>query len=84
MTTFPLSRRRICPGLPAAERELWLAISRLLWAFKFEALPNEPISLEEYEGLSGRTPLPYRLRLVPRHNNLAGILQAADEVKMTW
>ncbi|KAF8910457.1 cytochrome P450 [Gymnopilus junonius] len=76
--------RRICPGLPAAERELWLAISRLLWAYKFEALPDEPISLDEYEGLSGRTPLPYRLKLVPRIDNLDIVLQAADEVKITW
>ncbi|RDB24674.1 hypothetical protein Hypma_008235 [Hypsizygus marmoreus] len=39
--------RRICPGLPVAERELWLAISRLLWSFTFHALPEEPISLED-------------------------------------
>ncbi|RDB24652.1 hypothetical protein Hypma_008227 [Hypsizygus marmoreus] len=50
--------RRICPGLPVAERELWLAISRLLWSFTFHALPEEPISLEEYEGLSGALPCP--------------------------
>ncbi|KIM37140.1 hypothetical protein M413DRAFT_13508 [Hebeloma cylindrosporum] len=76
--------RRICPGLPAAERELWLAISRLLWAYTFHALPDEPISLEEYDGQSGRTPLPYRLRMVPRLDNLPIILQEADEVKISW
>ncbi|KAF5366392.1 hypothetical protein D9758_009770 [Tetrapyrgos nigripes] len=67
--------RRICPGLPIAEQELWLAISRLLWAFQFEALPYEPISLEEYEGLSGRTPIPYRVRLTPRVEQLRDILE---------
>ena len=76
--------RRICPGLYAAERELWLAISHLLWAYKFYALPEEPISLEECDGLSGRTPLPYRLRFVPRLDNLPIILQAIEEVKISW
>ncbi|KIM37141.1 hypothetical protein M413DRAFT_31085 [Hebeloma cylindrosporum] len=76
--------RRICPGLPAAERELWLAISRLLWAYTFHALPDEPISLEEYDGKSGRTPRAYRLRLVPRLETLSLILKQADEVKISW
>ena len=76
--------RRIFPGLYASERELWLTISRLLWAYKFHALPEEPISLEECDGLSGRTPLPYRLQLVPRLDNLPIILQAAEEVKISW
>jgi len=76
--------RRICPGLHAAERELWLAISRLLWAYKFYALPEEPISLQECDGTSGRTPLPYRLRMVPRVDNLPVILQAVEEVKISW
>ena len=84
LINLSLISRRICPGLPVAERELWLAISRLLWAYTFHALPEEPISLEEYDGLSGRTPLPYRLRMVPRLDNLPLILQAADEVRISW
>ena len=51
--------RRICPGIYLAERELWLAISRLLWAYDIRSLPDEPISLEEYNGEHGRAPLPY-------------------------
>ncbi|KAH9475128.1 Cytochrome P450 monooxygenase virE [Psilocybe cubensis] len=74
--------RRICPGLPAAERELWLAISRLLWSFDFNALPDEPISLEEYDGLSGRTPLPYRLRLTPRFEGVVDIINAVEETTL--
>ncbi|KJA25291.1 hypothetical protein HYPSUDRAFT_85428 [Hypholoma sublateritium FD-334 SS-4] len=74
--------RRICPGLPAAERELWLAISRLLWSFDFTALPDEPISLEEYDGLSGRTPLPFRLELAPRFERVGEILDSATEITM--
>ncbi|KAK7471927.1 hypothetical protein VKT23_000030 [Stygiomarasmius scandens] len=74
--------RRICPGLPIAERELWLAVSRLLWAFNFEALPDEPISLEEYDGLSGRTPIPFRLRFIPRVSQLHSILETKEEVTL--
>ncbi|KIK50801.1 hypothetical protein GYMLUDRAFT_50988 [Collybiopsis luxurians FD-317 M1] len=72
--------RRICPGIHVAERELWLAISQLLWSFNFHALPDEPISLEEYEGLSGRTPLPFRLRLEPRHDQVQLALREDKEV----
>ena len=77
-----LRRRRICPGIHVAERELWLAISRLLWAFDIRSLPDEPISLEEYEGESGRTPLPYRVSLIPRHDRVQALLEAEQEVTL--
>ncbi|EJD41001.1 cytochrome P450 [Auricularia subglabra TFB-10046 SS5] len=70
--------RRICPGMHVAEHSLWLAISRLLWAFKIEAVPGEPINLEEYEGKSGRTPLPFRVRFVPRHERVAKLLEKEE------
>jgi hypothetical protein len=74
--------RRICPGIHVAERELWLAISRLLWAYDIRSLPDEPISLEEYEGESGRTPLPYRITLTPRHNRVQTLLEAEKEITL--
>ena len=74
--------RRICPGIHVAERELWLAISRLLWAYDIRSLPDEPISLEEYEGESGRTPLPYRITLTPRHDRVQALLEAEEEVTL--
>ncbi|KAJ6474283.1 cytochrome P450, partial [Mycena sanguinolenta] len=43
--------RRICPAMIVAEREIWLTIARMLWVFKMEALPNEPIDFQEYDGL---------------------------------
>ncbi|KAF5380073.1 hypothetical protein D9615_006264 [Tricholomella constricta] len=44
--------RRICPGIIVADREVYLAISRMLWAFNMEEIPSEPIDLKEYdEGL---------------------------------
>jgi len=74
--------RRICPGMIVAERELWLAISRLLWCFTFHEVPNEPISLEEYEGNSGRTPIPFRLKLLPRHENVERLLELESDLKL--
>jgi len=65
--------RRICPGLHVAERELWLAISRLLWTYSFDAVPGQPISFE-YKGQSGRTPLPFKLHLVPRHDRVYSLI----------
>ncbi|KAJ3884994.1 cytochrome P450 [Lentinula edodes] len=74
--------RRICPGIHVAERELWLAISHLLWSFNFHSLPDEPISLEEYEGNSGRTPVSFRLRFEPRDVHLESALK--DQHEMTY
>jgi hypothetical protein len=74
--------RRICPGIHIAERELWLAISRLLWAYEIRSVPDEPISLEEYDGESGRTPLPYRVTLTPRHDRVQMLLEAEQEVTL--
>ena len=65
-----------------AERELWLAISRLLWAFTFHAVPGEPIDLTEYEGQSGRHPVPFRLKLLPRHENVQGLLEVETDLKL--
>jgi hypothetical protein len=79
---FCARSRRICPGIHVAERELWLAISRLLWAFDVRSLPDEPISLEEYEGKSGRTPMPYRIMLIPRHDRVKALVEAEKEVTL--
>ncbi|KAJ3576647.1 hypothetical protein NP233_g278 [Leucocoprinus birnbaumii] len=66
--------RRICPGMWVAEREVFLAIARMLWAFDMKEIPGEPIDLKEYDGLSGRSPVPFRIRMVPRHNKVAEVL----------
>ena len=70
----PISRR-LCPGMLLAEREIWLSISRMLWAFEMKAIPEEPIDLHEYDGLSGRSPMPFRIRLEPRHENVKKVLE---------
>ncbi|CAG7953711.1 unnamed protein product [Penicillium salamii] len=70
--------RRICPGMLVAEREIWLTISRMLWAFDMYEIPGEPIDLKEYDGLSGRSPVPFRIGLKPRHENVAKLLEEVD------
>ncbi|PCH43872.1 cytochrome P450 [Wolfiporia cocos MD-104 SS10] len=72
--------RRICPGMPIAENEIFLAVSRLLWAFSIQIVPGKPPCLEEYEGNSGRTPLPFKVMLVPRHENVEAILTTNGEI----
>ncbi|KAJ7167456.1 cytochrome P450 [Mycena filopes] len=72
--------RRVCPGLIVAERELFLAISRILWAFNVHSIPSEPISLEEYEGMSGRTPMPFRVRFEPRHEGVHEAVAGIEEL----
>ncbi|TCD64999.1 hypothetical protein EIP91_003367 [Steccherinum ochraceum] len=76
--------RRICPGLHVAERELFLAISRLLWSFSMYELPGQPICLDEYEGLSGRTPLPYKVSLIPRHDNVLSLVEQSKEMTLEF
>ena len=39
-----------------------------------QELPNEPIDLKEYDGLSGRSPVPFRIRMVPRDEHVAEVL----------
>ncbi|KAH7010931.1 cytochrome P450 [Macrophomina phaseolina] len=70
--------RRICPGMIVAEREIWLTVSRMLWAFNMSEIPGEPIDLKEYDGLSGRSPVPFRIKLTPRDENVAKILMNVD------
>ncbi|KAH8112313.1 cytochrome P450 [Phellopilus nigrolimitatus] len=71
---FESPSRRICPGMIVAEREIWLTISRMLWAFNMHEVPGEPIDLMEYDGLSGRSPMPFKIQLAPRHANVAKVL----------
>ncbi|KAJ5562849.1 Cytochrome P450 E-class group I [Penicillium sp. DV-2018c] len=70
--------RRICPGMIVAEREIWLTISRMLWAFNMHEIPGEPIDLKEYDGLSGRSPVPFRIGLKPRHGNVEKLLKGVE------
>ena len=67
--------RRICPGMLVAEREIWLTIARMLWAFNMTEVQGEPIDLNEYDGLSGRSPMPFRIHLTPRDAEVEKVLK---------
>ena len=67
--------RRICPGMLVAEREIWLAISRMLWAFDMQEVPGHPIDLKEYDGKSGRSPVPFVVQLRERFEGVGAVLE---------
>lgn len=73
--------RRICPGMMVAEREIWLTISRMLWAFDMIEIPEKPIDLKEYDGLSGRSPVPFEITLKPRFE---GVKDVVDREAKRW
>lgn len=60
-----------------AEREIFLAIARILWCFKLNEIADEPIDLNEYDGLSGRSPAPFRVQLTIRHDKVMETLESA-------
>lgn len=62
-----------------AEREIWLVISRMLWAFNMREIPGQRIDLKEYDGLSGRSPVPFQIMLEPRHENVGRVLSSMTE-----
>ena len=58
-----------------AEREIWLTIARMLWAFDMTEVPGEGIDLNEYDGLSGRSPTPFRINIKPRDAEVENVLK---------
>ncbi|PIL23591.1 cytochrome P450 [Ganoderma sinense ZZ0214-1] len=66
--------RRICPGVILAEREVFLGLAHMLWAFKIAPIPGVPIDLKEYDGVSGCSPVPFVVRLTPRDASVAEVL----------
>lgn len=71
--------RRICPGMIVAEREIWLTISRMLWAYDMTEVEGAPIDLREYDGKSGRSPLPFVINIKPRSAEVVKILEGLDD-----
>ncbi|KAJ7583576.1 cytochrome P450 [Mycena floridula] len=76
------SGRRICPGIAAAERELWMAISGLLWAFKFEPVEGEPLPV--IVGTTGGAPPPMRIRVSARDHHTTAMLEQVEERASQW
>lgn len=74
--------RRICPGMHLAENSLFILTAKVLWAFT----PRPPLDLNgnelptdtsdnAYAPGTTTAPLPYRLRLVPRNDDVVATFQ---------
>jgi hypothetical protein len=62
-----------------AEREIWLTISRMLWAYDMSEVPGQPIDLREYDGMSGRSPTPFVINITPRSEDVVRILEGLED-----
>jgi hypothetical protein len=72
--------RRVCQGMHIADRSLFLAYARILWAFNFDTPENEdgskvlPDPTALTEGLFV-LPKPFAARIVPRSKERANIIR---------
>jgi cytochrome P450 len=71
--------RRICPGIVVAQREIWLAVTKVLWAFDLAEVPGQPVDLNEYDGASGRSPVPFEIVLKPRFRGVGEVMAEAEK-----
>ncbi|KAF2653084.1 cytochrome P450 [Lophiostoma macrostomum CBS 122681] len=70
--------RRVCQGMHIADRSLFLAISRMLWAFDFEAVQGETINPSNLtEGMFVK-PDHFEARIAPRSH------KRAEAVRSQW
>lgn len=58
-----------------AEREIWLTIACMLWAFGVTEVPSEHIDLNEHDGLSGRNSMRYRSNNNARDAEVESVLK---------
>ena len=76
--------RRICQGIHIADRSLFLAISRLLWAFNFNRAVDEETRQEIVPDMSDLSdglfvlPNPFKANIIPRS------MDKAQRVREEW
>ncbi|KAB5594592.1 O-methylsterigmatocystin oxidoreductase [Ceratobasidium theobromae] len=61
--------RRVCPGIQTAEQDVFIALSRLLWAFNFSTPPGVEVSTDYHTAFVGegiRTPAKFPIVITPR------------------
>ncbi|KAF8684939.1 Cytochrome P450 [Rhizoctonia solani] len=60
--------RRMCPGIQIAEQDMFIAFSRLLWAFEFSAPPGAQVNTDQsaFFGETVRRPKPFEVVITPR------------------
>ena len=90
--------RRICPGIHVADRSLFLAMSRMLWAFNFEPASDSqgrPVPSTAHDLTQGFVcmPVPFQCHITPRSQSRADMVtqewndaeaQCLDEKTKQW
>ncbi|KAL0061369.1 hypothetical protein AAF712_011827 [Marasmius tenuissimus] len=66
--------RRICPGIRLADHEIFLAITRMLWAFRLEESPEQPIDIQQYSNPAKGHPKEIQIKMIVRHDKVVGML----------
>jgi hypothetical protein len=71
--------RRLCQGMHIAERSLFLAIARLVWAYSFEKARDsngQPVTPDTEDLVGGLTvtPAAFKAIITPRSKEKAGII----------
>lgn len=70
MFTFGFGRRQ-CPGKNLAEREIVVAMAKIIWGFNVEKVKE--IVLKTMPGLAAG-PYPFEVKFVPRDGKVAELL----------
>ncbi|PMD52697.1 cytochrome P450, partial [Hyaloscypha bicolor E] len=66
--------RRFCPGVHVAEHAIFIAVSRILWAFNLEQIPGCQIHMhEERRGLL-KKPKPFKMSIAPRNQQKSALI----------
>ncbi|CAE6505862.1 unnamed protein product [Rhizoctonia solani] len=72
--------RRVCPGIQKAEQDIFIAISRLLWAFDFSAPIGVRVSTDystAFMGEAVRIPKKFPLVITPRSQRRVQTIEEA-------
>lgn len=69
-----LHSRRICPGIHFAEREIFLAVVHMLWAFNIEIVLGEDVRGTQEGASSDHLISRHGIRMVPRIENVGHVL----------
>jgi cytochrome P450 len=67
--------RRLCQGIPFAERNIFLAMACLLWAFDVSSPDPSRIDTEDLRGGLAVTPAPFDCRIVPRSEKRVEVMR---------
>ncbi|KAF8688683.1 Cytochrome P450, partial [Rhizoctonia solani] len=74
--------RRMCPGIQIAEQDMFIAFSRLLWAFEFSAPPGAQVNTDQsaFFGETVRRPKPFEVVITPRSSKRVATIEREMEL----